>query len=167
VDIGVQLLLPFAVGQVLRRWIGGWIKRHAALTRIVDRGSILLIVYSAFSAGVVENIWSQVDGSVLAIMVGIDVLMLAIVMFGTIGVGRLVGMPRADAIVLLFCGSKKSLASGLPMANILFAGQTVSLIVLPLMIFHQIQLFVCAIIAQRSAYRNTLATTEKQPATAA
>ena len=156
IDIGMQLLLPFAIGQLLRRWIGGWIKKHSALTRVVDRGSILLIVYSAFSAGVVDNIWSQVDGSVLATMVGIDIVMLAIIMLGTIGVGRWMGMPRADAIVLLFCGSKKSLASGLPMANILFAGQTVSLIVLPLMIFHQIQLFVCAIIAQRSAYRNSL-----------
>jgi sodium/bile acid cotransporter 7 len=158
IDIGMQLLLPFAIGQVLRRWIGGWIKRHSALTRVVDRGSILLIVYSAFSAGVIDNIWSQVDGSVLVTMVGIDIVMLAIIMLGTIGVGRWMGMPRADAIVLLFCGSKKSLASGLPMANILFAGQTVSLIVLPLMIFHQIQLFVCAIIAQRSAYRNSLVT---------
>jgi len=157
IDIGVQLLLPFIVGQALRPLIGNWIKRHGKLTRIVDRGSILLIVYSAFSAGVVAGIWSQVEPWELAIMVVADIVMLAIIMVGTVAVGRASKMPYADAIVLLFCGSKKSLASGLPMANILFAGRSIGLIVLPIMIFHQIQLFVCAVIAQRSAYRNALA----------
>jgi len=157
IDIGMQLLLPFIVGQVLRPLIGNWIKRHGMLTRVVDRGSILLIVYSAFSAGVVAGIWSQVEPWELAIMVVADIVMLAIIMVGTVVVGRATKMPYADAIVLLFCGSKKSLASGLPMANILFAGRSIGLIVLPIMIFHQIQLFVCAVIAQRSAYRNALA----------
>ena len=157
IDIGMQLLLPFIVGQVLRPLIGNWIKRHGMLTRVVDRGSILLIVYSAFSAGVVAGIWSQVEPCELAIMVVADIVMLAIIMVGTVVVGRATKMPYADAIVLLFCGSKKSLASGLPMANILFAGRSIGLIVLPIMIFHQIQLFVCAVIAQRSAYRNALA----------
>ena len=90
---------------------------------------------------------------VLAAIVAIDVVLLAVIMAGTRLAGRLAKLNRADAITLFFCGSKKSLASGLPMANILFAGQTVSLIVLPLMLFHQIQLFVCAIIAQRAAQR--------------
>jgi sodium/bile acid cotransporter 7 len=157
IDIGMQLLLPFIVGQVLRPLIGNWIKRHGMLTRVVDRGSILLIVYSAFSAGVVAGIWSQVEPWELAIMVVADIVMLAIIMVGTVVVGRATKIPYADAIVLLFCGSKKSLASGLPMANILFAGRSIGLIVLPIMIFHQIQLFVCAVIAQRSAYRNALA----------
>jgi sodium/bile acid cotransporter 7 len=155
IDIGVQLLLPFAVGQLLRPWIGAWIKRHTVLTRIVDRGSILLIVYSAFSAGVVAGIWGQVDIGVLALMIAADIVMLAIIMVGTFFAGRAAGMSHADAVVLLFCGSKKSLASGLPMANILFAGRTVGLIVLPLMLFHQIQLIVCAVIAQRYAYRQS------------
>ena len=149
--------VKFIVGQVLRPLIGNWIKRHGMLTRVVDRGSILLIVYSAFSAGVVAGIWSQVEPWELAIMVVADIVMLAIIMVGTVAVGRASKMPYADAIVLLFCGSKKSLASGLPMANILFAGRSIGLIVLPIMIFHQIQLFVCAVIAQRSAYRNALA----------
>ena len=152
-DIGMQILLPFIVGQLARPLVGKFIHRHAKLTQIVDRGSILLIVYSAFSAGVVAGIWQQVDISTLAIMIVADIVMLAIIMFGTSFMARVSGLDRADGIVLLFCGSKKSLASGLPMANILFAGQTVSLIVLPLMIFHQIQLFVCAIIAQREAHK--------------
>lgn len=153
VDIGVQILLPFVVGQLARPLVGKFIQRHARVTQIVDRGSILLIVYSAFSAGMVAGIWQQVDLSTLAIMVGADALLLGIIMVGTSFAGRLAGLVREDRMVLLFCGSKKSLASGLPMANILFAGQTVSLIVLPLMIFHQIQLFVCAVIAQREGHR--------------
>lgn len=153
VDIGVQILLPFAVGQLLRPLVGKFIQRHARITQIVDRGSILLIVYSAFSAGMVAGIWQQVDASTLAIMIGADALLLAVILVGTSFIGRISGLAREDRLVLLFCGSKKSLASGLPMANILFAGQTVSLIVLPLMIFHQIQLFVCAVIAQREGHK--------------
>jgi sodium/bile acid cotransporter 7 len=153
VDIGVQILLPFVVGQLARPLVGKFIHAHPKLTQIVDRGSILLIVYSAFSAGMVAGIWQQVDLSTLAIMIAADAVLLAIIMVGTSFVGRVTGLAREDRLVLLFCGSKKSLASGLPMANILFAGQTVSLIVLPLMIFHQIQLFVCAVIAQREGHK--------------
>ncbi len=155
IDIAVQILLPFAAGQAMRRFIGGWISRHPALTGFVDRGSILLIVYAAFSAGAVAGIWQQVDALSLAIVMAATVVMLAIIMAFTVMIGRAAGLPYADTVVLLFCGSKKSLASGLPMANILFAGQFVSLIIMPLMVFHQIQLIVCAVIAQRAAHRRT------------
>ena len=153
IDIGEQILLPFVVGQLARPFVGGWIKSHPKLTRVVDRGSILLIVYSAFSAGVVAGIWSQVDRTALVLIVVLDTLMLAIALLFTRGVGRLARLSYEDSMVLLFCGSKKSLASGLPMANILFAGRPVGIIVLPLMLFHQIQLFVCAVIAQRQGHR--------------
>lgn len=152
IDIGLQILAPFIVGQLLRPLVGGFIGRHTVLTQIVDRGSILIIVYSAFSAGVIAGIWQEVGATSLTIIVLADIAMLAFVMAGTLWSGRLAGLDRADRITLLFCGSKKSLASGLPMANILFAGQAVSVIILPLMLFHQIQLFVCAIIAQRAGH---------------
>jgi len=153
VGIGVQILLPFIVGQLARPLVGRWVHKHKVITSVVDRGSILLIVYSAFSAGMVAGIWQQVDWQTLALMVLASTAMLAIIMTGTVLVGRVSGLAAEDRIVLLFCGSKKSLASGLPMANILFAGQAVSLIVLPLMVFHQLQLFVCALIAQKLARR--------------
>lgn len=152
-NIGMQILLPFIVGQLLRPLIGGFISKHSRLTQIVDRGSILIIVYSAFSAGVIAGIWQVVGPLSLSIIIVLNCVMLAVVMFGTIWLGRLSGMAYADQMTLLFCGSKKSLASGLPMANILFAGQAVSMIILPLMLFHQIQLFVCAVIAQRAGHR--------------
>jgi len=151
-DIGIQILAPFIVGQLLRPLVGNFISRHAKLTQIVDRGSILIIVYSAFSAGVIAGIWNEVGPTSLAIIILADIVLLAFVLFATSWAGRLVGLDRADRLTLLFCGSKKSLASGLPMANILFAGQAVSIIVLPMMLFHQIQLFACAIIAQRQGH---------------
>lgn len=151
-DIGLQILAPFILGQLLRPLVGGFISRHTLLTQVVDRGSILIIVYSAFSAGVIAGIWEEVGLGSLSIIIVADVLLLAFVMVGTWWVGRAAGLDHADRLTLLFCGSKKSLASGLPMANILFAGQAVSMIILPLMLFHQIQLFVCAIIAQRAGH---------------
>ena len=150
-DIVVQLLLPFAVGQLLRRWMAPMTARYAAVLKVVDRGSILLVVYTAFSMGVVEGIWRSVDVWRLVLVAIVATLLLAVVLGCTTLIGRLARLNRGDAIVLLFCGSKKSLASGLPMALVFFPAAKVGLTMLPLMIFHQIQLVVCAVIASRLA----------------
>jgi sodium/bile acid cotransporter 7 len=150
-DIMVQLLLPFAAGQLGRPWLGGMVARYAALVKLVDRGSILLVVYTAFAMGVVKGIWVSVDVWRLLSMTVVAAVLLAVVLAVTKVIGRLARLDRGDAIVLLFCGSKKSLASGLPMALVLFPAATVGLTMLPLMIFHQIQLVVCAVIASRLA----------------
>jgi len=152
-DIALQLLLPFALGQLARPFIGKWITAHRTITQIVDRGSILLIVYAAFSEGMVAGVWSAISLQSLALVIGLDILMLAIGLTVTTVVSRLLRFSKEDEIAIVFCGSKKSMASGIPMANILFAGQAVSLIVLPLMLFHQIQLMVCASLARRYARR--------------
>jgi len=148
-DIVLQLLAPFAIGQLLRPWLAPVVTRHAVLTKVVDRGSILLVVYAAFSAGMTAHIWSSVQPWRVVAVAVVSTLLLAIVLALTWFTGRLARLDRGDAIVLLFCGSKKSLASGLPMALVLFPPATVGLIMLPLMLFHQIQLFVCAVIASR------------------
>lgn len=150
-DLALQLLLPFVVGQLARHWIGPWIASHKLLTSVVDRGSILLVVYAAFSEGMVAGIWAQVTWTDLLWLVAVSLALLAIILGITALAGKLFGFNRADRIAILFCGSKKSLATGIPMAGVLFAGHAVPLIVLPLMLFHQIQLFACAIIAQRYA----------------
>jgi sodium/bile acid cotransporter 7 len=153
-DIVLQLLAPFAAGQLMRRWIGGWVQTHKQVLGYTDRGSILLIIYVAFSKGVVENIWSQVNVADLALLVVVLCALLAAVLAITGFVGRkLMRLSVEDEIVLQFCGSKKSLVSGLPMASVMFAGPQLSLIVLPLMLFHQIQLIVCAVLARRYAQR--------------
>jgi sodium/bile acid cotransporter 7 len=153
VDISVQILLPFLAGQVVRRWIGGWLLEHKLLTSIVDRGSILLIVYAAFSAGMIAGVWSQLSLTALAFLLVLCVAILAVALVITTVASRRFGFPTADEIAIVFCGSKKSMAAGLPMAAILFPGHAVGLIVLPLMLFHQIQLFVCAILARRYSAR--------------
>jgi sodium/bile acid cotransporter 7 len=150
-DIVLQLLLPFAAGQLARPWIGGWALRHKTLLGLVDRGSILLVVYAAFSEGVTQGIWRQLGLADLGRLVTVDAALLAAVLLITTYGSRLLGFSREDEVTIVFCGSKKSLASGLPMATVLLAGQPVGLIVLPLMLFHQIQLMVCAMLAKRYA----------------
>ncbi|MCZ0960968.1 bile acid:sodium symporter family protein [Paracoccus benzoatiresistens] len=148
-----QILLPFALGQLCRPLLAGVLNRYRKPTMIVDRGSILLIVYAAFSAGVVNGIWQVISAGSLAILVALCLVLLGAVMGAAVLIGRAAGMNHADLMAVLYCGSTKSLATGLPMAGILFAGQDISLIILPLMLFHLLQLGVCAIIAQRMAGR--------------
>ncbi|MDR3476219.1 MAG: bile acid:sodium symporter [Devosia sp.] len=152
-DISLQLLLPFALGQLARPFIGKVLNAHRKLTSFVDRGSILLIVYGAFSEGMVAGVWSQLSWQSLALVLALDLVMLALALVITTIASRRLGFTTEDEIAIVFCGSKKSMASGIPMANILFAGQAVSLIVLPLMLFHQAQLMACAAIARRYAQR--------------
>jgi sodium/bile acid cotransporter 7 len=150
-SIVLQLLVPFVAGQLLRPWIGGYVSRHKALLGVVDRGSILLVVYSAFGAAVVEGLWHRVSPASLGVILLLCALLLAVVLVVTWLVGRALGFSREDAIVLLFCGSKKSLASGVPMAGVLFPAAQVGVVLLPIMLFHQIQLIACALIARRYA----------------
>jgi len=148
-----QLLLPFIGGQLLRPWIGAWIDRNKGMLRYVDQGSILLVVYTAFSASVAEGLWHSMSVGTLAALALLSCVLLAV----ALGVGtfasRRFGFSREDEVAIVFCGSKKSLASGIPMAKVLFAPTSLGMVILPLMLFHQIQLMVCAVLAQRYARR--------------
>ncbi|HKR89230.1 MAG TPA: bile acid:sodium symporter family protein [Phenylobacterium sp.] len=151
--IVLQLLLPFVAGQALRRWIGGWVKDRAKFLAYIDRGSILLVVYTAFSGAVVEGVWSRVGAADLVRLLVLCSLLLAVVLAATAWTARTLGFSKADEIAIVFCGSKKSLASGAPMAGVLFPAATAGVALLPLMLFHQIQLMACAVIAQAYARR--------------
>jgi sodium/bile acid cotransporter 7 len=148
-----QLLLPFIAGQLLRPVIGKWIDGHKNLLRFVDQGSILLVVYTAFSEAVTEGLWHKVPPWSLAAVLVLCCLLLAMALAATAWLGRRLGFSREDEITIVFCGSKKSLASGVPMAKVLFASGSLGMVILPLMLFHQIQLMVCAVLAQRFARR--------------
>ncbi|MFI1434104.1 bile acid:sodium symporter family protein [Streptomyces lydicus] len=152
VPIVCQLLLPFLAGQVLRRWIGPFLTRHKKVLGHVDRGSILLVVYTAFSAGMVQGIWHQVSLLRLLCLLGVEAVLLAVMLTTTSYGAKKLGFPRGDRVAITFAGSKKSLAAGLPMASVLFGAQA-GLMVLPLMLFHQMQLMVCAVLAKRFAAR--------------
>jgi sodium/bile acid cotransporter 7 len=152
--IAGQLLLPFVAGHLLRPLIGNWVDSHKKLLQPVDRSSVLLVVYSAFSAAVANGVWSRVGPFDLGVLLLASAVMLGLVIAINGVAARLAGLPRDDAIVLLFCGSKKSLVSGVPMAGALFAPAQVGMVILPLMIFHQLQLFVCAWLAGRYRAEN-------------
>ncbi|NWF26706.1 bile acid:sodium symporter [Streptomyces sp. PKU-EA00015] len=149
--IVLQLLVPFVAGQVLSRWVGGFLARHRQVLGYVDRGSILVVVYTAFSEGMVAGVWHQVNPARLGGLLAIEALLLALILTLTWFGAKRLGFGRADRIAIQFAGSKKSLAAGLPMAAVLFGAQA-GLAVLPLMLFHQLQLMVCAVIAKRRAH---------------
>lgn len=148
-DVALEILLPFFVGQTSRIRLASFMKRRSSLVSWVDRGSIVLVVYAAFSDAVVQHLWQRVPlPSFLALGVLCAVL-LALMLGTTRVVARLLGFAREDEIAIVFGGSKKSLASGIAMANVLFPPALVGTMVLPLMVFHQMQLMACTVLAGR------------------
>lgn len=151
-DIVIKLLLPFIAGQIARIWIGGWVSKNKQWLKYVDQSSILLVVYGAFSHSVVEGLWTRMPPMDIAGLIVACILLLALVLFLSSSVARLFGFPLEDRITIVFAASKKSLATGVPMAQVLFAGSaSMGTLILPLMLFHQIQLMVGTVLAQRYA----------------
>ncbi|MBO9328184.1 bile acid:sodium symporter [Achromobacter sp. HZ01] len=149
----LQLLVPFAAGSLLRPWIGAWAQRNNSKLAKVDRSSILLAVYTAFSEAVAQGIWHTFPAIDMAAMVLVNAVLLGSVLLITTWGARRLGLSKENEITLVFCGSKKSLASGIPLATVLFGTAQMGVVVLPLMIFHQMQLMVCAVLARRYAER--------------
>ncbi len=141
------LFLPFILGHALRPFLRASTTKHPGLVRTVDKGTILLAVYGAFSAATVEGIWTQIPPLSIALLTLICLAILALVLAASILIGRIGRFGRESRAAILFCGSVKSLASGAPMARILFPGAAASLVILPIMLFHTFQLIVCAWIA--------------------
>lgn len=150
-EIALLLLAPFVLGQLTRRWVGKVAQSKA--TKVVDRGSIAMVVYSAFSKGVVDGISSSISLWDLAFLVVFAAIFVAFMLWLTRKASQKMGFNRADTIAIEFCGSKKSLATGLPMASVIFAsgGASLGLLILPLMIYHQVQLMMCSWLAARYA----------------
>jgi sodium/bile acid cotransporter 7 len=147
-QVGMQLLLPFLAGHLLRPRLGVWAERNRKLLSVTDRGSILLIVYIAFSAAVLRGIWQTLPPATLAALGLVMAGMLASVLATIVSTGRTLGFDRADEVALLFCGSQKSLVSGVPIANALASGAVVGPLLLPIMLYHPMQLLVCTWVAR-------------------
>lgn len=147
IEITLLLLVPFVLGQVLRPYVFPLMQKMPKIVKVFDQGSILMVVYGAFSGAVVAGLWHQVSLSTLIYLTLACSILLTIIMLLALYVPKWLGFSKADQISIFFCGSKKTLASGVPMAQILFIGQPLGMIVLPIMIFHQIQLMVCGVIA--------------------
>lgn len=146
-QIALLLLVPFVAGQALRPALRTWADRHEGTLRRYDRSTILVIVYLAFSEGRTQHAWSGLGAAELGLLAVLLAVMLTMMLGWTMLLAR--SFPAADRAPIVFCGSHKSLAAGLPMAAILFAPADVALVVLPLMLYHQLQLMVCASLASR------------------
>jgi solute carrier family 10 (sodium/bile acid cotransporter), member 7 len=149
--IVVLLFLPFLLGHAARPLLLPLVKDRPRLTTLVDKGTILLAVYGAFSAAVVEGVWSRVPPADLGLLAVLCLLILALILLATWAIGRFGGFSHESRAAILFCGSVKSLASGAPMARILFPGAAAGMVILPIMLFHTMQLIVCAWIAAHMA----------------
>jgi sodium/bile acid cotransporter 7 len=147
----VELLLPFVAGHLVRPWVGPWADRNKAVLAVTDRGSILIVVYTAFSAAVVHGIWRQLPAATLVEVVLFDAVLLvtalALIKLGS----RLLGLSHKDEVAMTFCGSQKSVVTGVPMAQLLFAAPVAGVIVLPIMLYHLLQLLLGAWLARRYA----------------
>lgn len=153
-DVVIELLLPFGLGQASHRWLGPFLSTRKHWLENYDQSVIVLIIYSAFSQSVTAGLWQVLPPSGLIMAIVLCVVLLAGVIGFTMVGSRWLGFTREDEIAAVFCGSKKSLASGLPLAQVLFAGLPgFGMIVLPIMLYNQIQILVGAVLARRYAMR--------------
>lgn len=149
----LNLLLPFVVGQLLQPIAGGWLRRHRGLTQVVDRGTIILVVLAAVSEATASGAWAGLSVWTLVALVALSAVLLATVLAATWWGGAWLRLGLPDRVALLMCGSKKSLATGIPMAAVLFTPAAAAAVAVPLIVFHQLQLVVCAVLARRLALR--------------
>lgn len=161
-DLCMMLLLPLVLGQFLRRWLAGFFGRYKRYTSIIDKLVILLLVYAAFCNSMVSGIWQQQGNGVLLSAVLGSAVLLAIILWMTTRTARTLRFNNADEIAAVFCASKKSLAAGVPMAALIFGSNPgLGLILLPIMIYHPMQLIVCSILAERYTSRRRVLVTQQ------
>lgn len=152
VDIAITLLLPFVLGQLARPLIKGVLTKYKSIISKIDRTVILLIVFSSFAESTAGGVWSQFTLIQFAVTISLVLVFLGLAFTYTIFASKRLSLPLEDESASVFCGSTKSLANGAPIAQILFAGNpNMGLIMLPLMLYHQLQLMACAVMAQRYA----------------
>lgn len=153
-DLFRWLILPLVLGQLARPLIGVWVQRHKAKIGLADRATILVLVYTSFCDSFTQGVWAN---NALLMLVGVG-LGSALILAAAIGVttwsARALGFSAEDRITAIFCGSKKTLASGVPMAKLIFgAHPAIGLILLPIMVYHSLQLLVCGVFAERWSKR--------------
>jgi len=149
--IVLEIVIPFAVGHLARPWISGWVARNKQLVGLTDRSTIIIAVYGAFSAAVLEGVWHKLPPLVLAILFVAVAVLLVVGLAFTYLIAKWLGFDREDRIAIQFCGTKKSLVQGAPMAKVLFPAAQAGVVLLPMIVFHQMQLMACAWLARRYA----------------
>ena len=148
------VLLPFAVGHLLQRWLLPGLRAAPRLVRFIERGAVLLVMYVAFCDAVAADVLHQAAAGSLVVMLVAVAALLGAMLLGLRAVTLRASLGPEDAAALLLCGSQKSLANGMPMAKALFgAYPALGLLVLPMIAYHQAQLVAGAVIARRYAAR--------------
>lgn len=150
-SVVLQLLLPFLAGHLLRPVLTPLLDRYRKPVMLLDRGGLLLVVYAAFSASVAGGLWQRTGLGELALVAGLSSIALTLGLWGSLVAARMFSFNREDTITIRFCGTMKSLATGLPMAKIMFPADQVGMIIMPLLAYHLIEMIVCAVIARRYA----------------
>lgn len=149
VKVMTMLLLPFAIGQVLQGFTRRWVADHRKAITFMDRSSIGIAVYVAFSGAVEQDIWSRVDLAGWGGLLAGSGLLLVVGYGGSWLLATLLGLPRGDRVAMLFAGAQKSVAMGAPLATVLFPPASAGIILLPLLVYHLAQMVVAAPIAAR------------------
>jgi sodium/bile acid cotransporter 7 len=154
-DVALRLLLPLVIGQLARPLVGRLLDRHRRIVGFIDRASIVLIVYGAFADSILGGVWHQASFSAVALVVALAAGLFGIIALLLRTASRILKLNRADAITAFYCGSQKSLANGLSVARVLFGGSAaLGFIVLPLIVYHQVQLMVGVTMARRDGMRD-------------
>jgi sodium/bile acid cotransporter 7 len=152
------LLLPFIAGQIVQKWLRPWALAHKSLTTFMDRTTICIAVYTAFSAAVVAGIWDALKAQELALIA----VMIAVIMTFALGGGWILGkklkLPRGDQISMFFACGQKSIAFGAPLAATLFPPAVAGMVLVPILIYHTVQLIISAWIAPQLARTSTSST---------
>ncbi|MFD2017920.1 bile acid:sodium symporter family protein [Vibrio olivae] len=155
ISIAKLLLIPMIVGQVLRPYLINWVEKHKAITNKIDKYVILMIVYNAFCDSVANGIWSEFSVGLLATSIAICVVVLVVMVHFIQWSARRAKFDLPDEVAAVFCGTKKTLAAGVPMAKVIFgADPTLGMLLLPIMLYHPIQIFYCAVLANRYAQKS-------------
>ena len=143
------LLIPFLLGQALQEKLGGWVTGHRQLVTRMDRTSIAIAVYVAFSGAVDQRFWQMIDPVGWVWLAGGTALFLLYGHLGAWLVGGSVGLDRPNRISFLYAGAQKSIAMGAPLATVLFPPAAAGIVLLPILLYHLVQLVIAAPIAAR------------------
>ncbi|MGF7214509.1 sodium/bile acid cotransporter 7 [Spirosoma lacussanchae] len=159
----LQVLVPVVLGLLLNRRLGWFAERNKTYLRYFDQFTILLIVYTAFCESFERRLFADYSAadllSLAALMLGLFFLIYGFIIL----VSRLLHFSREDRITALFCGSKKSLVQGSVMANVLFPASVAGIALLPIMMYHALQLIVASILAQAMARQRDAPSPAIQP----
>jgi len=155
ISISKLLLLPMIAGQLARPILLRFAEKHKAVVSKVDKYVILLIVYNAFCDSVANGIWGSFSIEMLITSIIICTLVLLFMVHLIQWGARRSKFELADEVAVVFCATKKTLAAGIPMATVIFGSNPdLGMILLPIMLYHPIQIFYCAILASRYAIQS-------------